>query len=144
MNNSCRYVPTQNHALFIINYSLFTNNMCRVSAPTPTHSMKKSPERIINYSLLMIHHSLNVCERGVPNGTYMHSYVSNNIIKEMNNHSSCTPSEYKKKSKQMSKISSKCSVIPNNSKISGEPESLLSSGSFLVLECSITMGDGSF
>ena len=71
---------------------------------------------------------------------HMHSYVSNNIIKEMNNHSSCTPSEYKKKSKQMSKMSSKCSVIPNNSKISGEPEPLFSSGSFLVSVFLVIMG----
>ena len=68
------------------------------------------------------------------------NYVNNNIIKEMNNHSSCTPSEYKKKSRQISKMSSKCSVIPNNSKISGEPEPLFSSGSFLVSVFLVIMG----
>ena len=37
------------YSLLIINYSLFTNNMCRVSAPTLTRATKKPLKNYTHY-----------------------------------------------------------------------------------------------
>ena len=53
----------KNYSSFIIHYSLFIKYICRASAPTPTHSTKKLPKKIIHHSLFIIHYSLNTCVR---------------------------------------------------------------------------------